>query len=1128
MAHIVGTSGNDRGATVLHGTVDDDLIEGLAGNDQLLGDDGDDVLDGGTGLDNMAGGNGNDTYYVDNVGDIVTELHGGGRDTVYSTVTYTLSSDVEKLLLTGTANISGFGNADNNTVVGNDGNNKILGGDGDDTLGGGAGNDTLDGGKGADGMKGGAGNDRYYIDNPGDLVTEYSNAGDDTVLINGTYTLTNNVENLIITGSSNRFGTGNALDNHITGSAGDNTLGGADGNDVIDGGKGADLMRGGLGNDTFYVDNTGDVVAEYTNAGTDSVFSSVTFTLGNNVENLTLTGTGNHNATGNGLDNILTGNAGNNVMNGKAGADTMIGGAGNDTYYVDNSGDIVTEGKSGGSDEVRSSIDYALGANLENLTLLGAANLHATGNTLNNTLTGNTGDNSLDGAGGTDTLAGGIGNDTYYVTAAANGDLDLVVEGAGAGSDTVFVMSNGIAYTLTDNVENLVLARGGTGTGNAHDNTITVGRSAGILYGMDGNDTLTGNSEVLGSQLHGGAGDDILTTGSLLDGGQGDDIMNGGQGSTTYFVDSSGDVVLDSGTTGTDTVMSSITYHLADALENLYLTGSGNVDATGNAKDNSLGGNAGDNILDGGLGRDTADYTATTGGITVNLATGTASGVHIGNDTLVGIEVVRAGAGNNVLTGSDGADTLYGGASGSNIIDGGAGADYMEVSGGDNTFYVDNAGDVAGDTTRGDGVDLVISLISYKLSGILDNLTLTGTANLSATGNGFDNIVTGNSGDNLISTDGADDIAYGMAGNDEIHGGIGNDHLYGGDGNDTLFGEAGYLYNHTGDYLDGGAGADIMNGSVYTDTYIVDDTGDVVNDTYNGDMDVVRATVSYTLSVNLENIVLDGTAAINATGNAQNNQLTGNAADNVLDGGDGNDWALYDGASAVTANLHTGTATGAASGTDTLVHIENIMGGAGDDILTGDDAVNILNGGAGNNTIDGGSGADIMIGGTGNDTFYVDNAGDAVTDGGGNDLVLSSVSYTLAEALQTSLTLTGTADLSATGNAFKNTIVGNDGDNRLDGAGGVDTLTGGLGADEFYFNTAQVGLAEHVTDFSTSDGDILHIVAYDPSEHGGSGPVVFQSGADVIVQIDSGHYIVVANTTYNDDFLSHLVVTLAA
>ena len=353
-ANVENLTLTDEGIYNGTGNALNNVISGNIYSNTLVGLDGNDVLIGQLGSDVMIGGRGNDTYYVDNARDLVSEAHNEGNDLVISSRAYTLTADVEKLTLTGEGNYAGTGNELNNTIIGNVGNNKLSGGLGDDTLGGGFGNDTLDGGKGGDNMKGGAGDDRYYIDNKLDTVTEYGNSGMDTVLINGTYTLGQNVENLLFTGAGDRFGTGNALDNHITGNTGDNTLGGADGNDVIDGGAGGDTMRGGTGNDIFYVDNTGDTVTEYSGQGTDSVVSTVSFMLGNNVENLTLTELAAVNATGNSRDNILLGNAGKNILNGMAGSDTLTGGAGADTFvFSAHSGaDTITDFSASAGDRI--------------------------------------------------------------------------------------------------------------------------------------------------------------------------------------------------------------------------------------------------------------------------------------------------------------------------------------------------------------------------------------------------------------------------------------------------------------------------------------------------------------------------------------------------------------------------------------------------------------------------------------------------------------------------------------------------------------------------------------------------------------------------------------------------------
>jgi Ca2+-binding RTX toxin-like protein len=397
---ITGTGAAD---TIYTGD-NNDTLDGLGGNDALNGLGGNDTLNGGTGNDTLTGGLGDDFYIVDSTTDKVIENLNEGIDTVQSSVTYTLSNNVENLVLTGAIGISGTGNILNNTITGNSANN------------------TLNGGVGADNLIGGTGNDTYSVDDGGDVVTENANAGTDTVQASINYILGNNVEKLTLLGITNLNGTGNELNNTLTGNTGNNTLIGLGGNDTIDGKIGADSMQGGLGNDTYTIDNVGDVVTENLNEGTDTVKTSLDYTLGANLENLTLSGTANLNGTGNALNNTLTGNAGvntligldgNDILDGKVGVDTMIGGLGNDTYTVDNVGDVVTENLNEGTDAVKTNIDYILGSNLENLTLLLTTNLNGTGNALNNTLTGNTGANILNGGVGTDTLAGKGGADTF-------------------------------------------------------------------------------------------------------------------------------------------------------------------------------------------------------------------------------------------------------------------------------------------------------------------------------------------------------------------------------------------------------------------------------------------------------------------------------------------------------------------------------------------------------------------------------------------------------------------------------------------------------------------------------------------------------------------------------------------
>ncbi|MBX9901173.1 MAG: hypothetical protein K2Y28_10380, partial [Burkholderiaceae bacterium] len=282
-------------------------------------------------------------------------------------------------------------------------------------------------------------------------------------------------------------------------------------------------------NDTYIVDVTGDIITEAANAGTDLVQSSATYTLGANLESLTLTGNAAINGTGNTLDNILRGNSAANVL---------AGGTGNDTYYV-STGDSITEAASAGTDTVISDVTWVLGTNLENLTLFGTAAINGTGNTVNNILIGNTGNNILDGGTGADTLTGGAGNDTYIIDNVG----DVVTENASEGIDAV---QSSITYTLTANVEALTLtgATAINGTGNAGDNLLIGNSANNTLNGAAGNDILQGGAGVdtltdtLGNNvLDGGAGDDIITA------GDGKDFIAGGIGNDTITTGAGADVI---------------------------------------------------------------------------------------------------------------------------------------------------------------------------------------------------------------------------------------------------------------------------------------------------------------------------------------------------------------------------------------------------------------------------------------------------------------------------------------------------------------------------------------------------------------------------------------------------------
>jgi len=711
------------GADALVGGIGDDRLYGYAGNDALSGVEGNDLLDGGTGADTMDGGLGNDTFVVDDSGDVVVEGAAAGADLVQASINYVLPTNVEQLTLTGGAQ-SATGNALDNRLAGN------------------ALNNVLDGKAGRDAMAGGAGNDSYVVDNAGDTITEAVGEGTDTVQAAITYTLAADLENLLLTGSAAINGTGNAAANQLTGNTAANTLTGGAGDDRLDGGAGVDALKGGTGNDVYVIDSASDAVTELASEGTDSVLSSVTHTLAANVETLALTGTAAVNGTGNALANSITGNAAANLLDGGTGADALTGGIGNDTYVVDNAGDVVTELAGEGTDVVQASISYALGANLETLTLTGAAAINGTGNALANTLNGNAASNTLDGGAGSDTMKGGAGNDTYVVDATG----DVVTELASEGTDTV---QAALSYTLAANVENLTLtgAAAANGTGNALANVLVGNAADNVLSGGAGNDTMKGgvgndtyvvdvatdvvtelagegtdivqasvtftlganveNLTLTGSATINGTGNVLANAiagnaaDNVLDGGAGADTLSGGAGNDTYVVDNALDAVTENAGAGFDAIGSAVTYVLPANVEQLTLTGAATINGTGNSLDNWLRGNAAGNALTGVDGNDTlwgdAGNDTLDGGNGNDLTQGGS-----GNDT------VRDTVGNNLLDGGAGTDALTGGA-GRELLVGGTGADTL-VTGGGADIVAFNKGDGADIVQASAGTDDTLSL----------------------------------------------------------------------------------------------------------------------------------------------------------------------------------------------------------------------------------------------------------------------------------------------------------------------------------------------------------------------------------------------------------------------------------
>lgn len=867
-----GGAGNDRFTAAT----------GIKGDDQIFGHDGDDTLDGGAGNDLIDGGEGNDNLYGRGGDD--TLIGGIGNDW--------LRDDAGVNVLDG--------GAGDDWLLVSGGSNTLIGGDGNDYL---AANNVL---VGATSLSGGAGND-----------TMYGGADNDT--LDG--------------GDGNDYLSAYAGDDFLAGGAGVDRLYGGDGNDTIDGGTGMDRMYGGAGDDSFLVDNAGDIVYENPGEGTDEVQSSVSYALGTDVENLTLTGADNVNATGNSSANILTGNAGDNLIAAKDGDDTIIASAGND----------MIDGGAGADTLVLGGVfaDFTVGM-INNVTLSLSSLAF--------------GDDSLIGV---ETL---IFDDVTYsfndLRALAGGSMPVVMVDGTLGATLVdydstayetFVVPGDVAsITRIDDFAMTVTFNdiGGAGalTFIAPDTGITItldgiyGTLDMVFNGNVGDDTFLVTTTIGGdAALYGGAGEDDLTGASgndILDGGDDDDILDGGLGDDTLIGGNGDDWLMDDGG------INSLDGGFGD---DLIEGGTDSDTMTGGAGYDELLGNGGGDWMDGG---DDGDWME--GGD--------------GNDTLYG------GLGDDGLMGDEGDDILYGGddsdfiegGNGSDTLYGGAGDDYLgswdwdENPASVNYLYGEEGNDwleswtansylyggVGNDVylvffeastvieNAGEGVDEVWADVDYTLSDNIEYLALIGDA-VSATGNAMDNGIWGTEGDNVI---------------------------------------------------DGGLGADYMAGDEGNDVYIVDNTGDVVVEYLNDGTDEVRSSVSVVLSANVENLVLTGGLAINGSGNGQNNVLTGNSSANFLDGA---------------------------------------------------------------------AGADAMIGGDGDDTYVVDNADDTVTEnaGEGTDMVKSHLSYTLGANLENLVLMANVAAVNGTGNELDNTIWGNAFANTLDGGAGNDILQGGDGDD---------------------------------------------------------------------------------
>ncbi|MEO5374344.1 MAG: cadherin-like domain-containing protein, partial [Alphaproteobacteria bacterium] len=1149
---LIGSSFDD----VLIGSDLANTIKGGAGDDTIDGGAGDDVLEGGLGADVFDGGSGADfVSYGHATAGVEASLATGGSGGEAAGDLYT---NVENLAGSAFADVL-RGDGGDNTLMGLAGNDVMEGGDGADLFCGGSGTDTVTYANAAAGVVvtlGATGPDRDTppdtdsgepdpVLTPEDLICPYSHGGDTAAepVAPPAFSLSQALEAPAGSGDAlvglglmafsqeapvdpnpaagDLFVSienleGSAFGDSLTGNSAANALYGRDGDDVLNGGLGADTLNGGAGHD----------VADYSTSTTGVWVNLATnVNLGGTAHGDTLTGIEDvigsgqaDNLTGNGGDNGLYAGGGNDFLGGSAGADVLDGGAGTDTadYRASIDGVVVDLGTGTGGG----------GGDAQGDTLIGVENVWGSGqaDTLSgdagaNEIAGWGGDDLLRGGGGADVLVGGDGVDTAdYATSAAGVTVDLV-GGAGLGGD-----AEGDVVWQVENV-----------TGSAHDDTVVASDAANAIDGGAGSDTasyawsssgvqvnlgagtasggwaegdvLTSVENLIGSDfadtLIGDAGTNTLAGGAgndRLAGGAGADALTGGEGADTadYTASAAGvtvDLVAGTGSGGDAE---------GDTLGGIEtLVGSGLDDALlGDGGANTLEGGLGADVLDGRGGKDLATYANATGGVVVDLTTGTGGAGEAAGDTLTGIEDVQGSVFADSLKGDAVVNTLLGG-SGDDVLEGAGGGDRLEGADGSDTA-----------SYAGSGAGVTVSLASGAASGgDAAGDTLVSIENLR--GSAFSDALTGNGGSNVLEGLGGDDILDGGLGADILDGGAGSDtasyaastavvtvdltagtglggsaegdtlmdveNVIGSTGGDTLRGSAGAnaLSGGAGnDLLEGRGGADLLDGGTGADTatYAGSDAGVVVdmlsNVNIGGDAAGDVLTGIETLIGSSHDDGLAGTSvAETLSGGDGADVLEGRGGADRLDGGAGSDTASYASSDAgVTVSLVSGAVSGGDAAGDTLVSIENLRGSAFNDALTGDAGANVLEGGAGNDTLDGGFGNDTLNGGAGFDVASFSNA----TQGIAVDLASGQGigGFSLGDTFIDIEGLSGTAfDDVLMGDGAANGLYGFGGNDLIEGRAGADTLDGGTGTDTLSYQGATSGVAVNLTTGTGSVGD---------------------------------------------------------
>lgn len=826
---------------------------------------------------------------------------------------------------------------------------------------------------------------------------------------------------------------------------------GTSGADILTGTTGADVLEGLAGDDTYYVNDSGDVIVELANGGSDTVYTSVNYKVADNVENVHLTAAG-LTVTGSATTNNIfyVDVPGGHVIDG--------GSTGNAVNY---------SGASAGVTAVFAPADGPLAARLGADVVRNVASIIGskfndvlTGNELRNVLAGGYGNDTLQGGKGDDVLFGAMGDDTYIF---ARGDgADTIIESpegsghnvvsflAGVSADQLWfrqvgtnleVSTIGTTDKITINgwysagspprieqfrtadgrvllggdVQNLVQAMATLTLPPAGQLTLPPNVAAILAPAWAKNWRTEGPNQPGNGVFTGTANPDIIK------GTAGADVMVGLAGDDIYYVNHSGDKLVEQAGGGRDTVYVSADYTVADNIEEVHISAAG-VTVTANSGNDKLFHMdvSGGNLLRGIGSNNSATYAASKTGATATIASASGSvAARPGSDVLVNFSSVIGSAYDDVLSGNELANTLSGGL-GNDILQGGKGDDLLVGGLGDDTYVF----------ARGDGADIIVESsadANYDAIAFLDGVNI-------------DQLWFRQVGNDLeVSTIGTTDKITirawnGAAPNIEEFRTAAGHVMRGADvqllvqamanlappplGQLTLpaataaalapaLAKAWHFNGPTqptgqtftgtanADVIYGTAGADLLQGLGGDDTYYVNHGGDFIVEGGNGGMDTVYTSVDYTVADNVESVRL-AAAGLKVTGSAYTSNVfyVDTPGGNVLDGAGAGNSVHYSGASTgVTAVFApVGGPLTARPGADVLANFSMLFGSKFDDVLVGNEIKNILFGGFGNDVFQGGAGDDTLAGGPGDDTYILARGDGAdiiaeVDEAGSHDVV---------------------------------------------------------------------------------------------------------------------------------------------